>query len=58
MVKNEKPKNTDISVKRTNNERLKNRAIINKGAFESNVVDNEDGELPRQFEAPMTRTGQ
>jgi hypothetical protein len=48
----------DISVKRTDNERLKNRAVANKGAFESVVVDNEDGELPNQYEAPMSKTAQ
>jgi len=58
MVKKAKPQDTDFSLKRTNNEGLKNRSIINKGAFESNVVDDEDGELPKQFEAPMARTGQ
>lgn len=48
----------DISLKRTDNERLKNRTVANKGAFDSVIVDNEDGELPNQYEAPMSKTAQ
>lgn len=48
----------DISQKRNDNVRLKKRTVVNKAAFDSVVIEHGDGELPNQYEAPLSKTAQ